>query len=358
MAPYWTLFAFAALFSLRDLRMPVIHRARASHLLVIVVAITLMVGLRYRVGGDWSTYLDYVEQAQNLRLGQALALKDPGYQLVNWLSSNSGLGVWPVNLVCAIIFCFGLLRFARTLPSPALAVVVSVPYFIIVVAMGYTRQAAAIGFVMMALDALRSGRLVKVAMFFFLAVLFHRTAFVLIPLIGLSRTRQRVPTLLASASLALALYFAFVDSSVDQLVAGYVDRQYDSSGAAIRVAINVVPAVIFLLLGRRFRLLNRDEWTLWRNFSLAALACVPALFLAGSTTVVDRLALYLIPLQLFVLSWLPQVIGRNERDNRPTVIGIILYSILVQFVWLNFAGHSRFWVPYQFYPVASSDADA
>ena len=352
MAPYWTLLAFAALFSFRDLRMPVIQRAWASHLIVIVVVVALMVGLRYRVGGDWSTYDDYLDRARELGLGQALALKDPGYQLVNWLAASLGTGIWPVNLICGIIFSYGLFRFVRTLPSPTLAILVAIPYFVIVVAMGYTRQAAAIGFTMMALESLRSGRLVRVGLYFFLAVLFHRTAFVVVPLVGLSRARNRVPTLLAFGALALALYFAFVDSSVDTLVAGYVDNQYDSSGAAIRVSINMVPAILFLWLGKRFRLLDRDEWLLWRNFSLAALACLPALFLAGSTTVVDRLALYLIPLQLFVLSWLPHVIGRDLRDSRPMVAGIVLYSVALQFVWLNFAGHSRYWVPYQLYPVA------
>jgi hypothetical protein len=32
------------------------------------------------------------------------------------------------------------------------------------------------------------------------------------------------------------------------------------------------------------------------------------------------------------------------------IAGVLLYMISVQYVWLNFAQHARFWVPYQLYP--------
>jgi hypothetical protein len=33
-------------------------------------------------------------------------------------------------------------------------------------------------------------------------------------------------------------------------------------------------------------------------------------------------------------------------------LGVIAYSALVLFVWLNFAKHADYWLPYQFYPFA------
>ena len=351
MIPYWTIFGFATLFSLRELSMPVILRAKAAHVAAIILLLIVLIGLRYRVGGDWGTYQNYLAQMQYRGLVDALALKDPGYQLLNWVTSGVGAGIWVVNLACAIIFSVGLCRFAQTLPSPSLAIVVAVPYFVIVVAMGYTRQAAAIGFVILAISALRSGKYVRVGAFFLLAVLFHRSAVVIIPIVALSRSRNRIAALMAFGGLAGALYIAFVSDSVDGLVAGYVNTEYSSSGAAIRVFINVIPALIFLFFGRRFRLLDHDEWLLWRNFSIAALACAVGLLFKSGSVAIDRLALYIIPLQLFVFSWLPHVIGVNRADHKPTVAAVILYSSIIQFVWLNFAGHSDYWVPYQFYPL-------
>ena len=351
MIPYWTIFGFATLFSLRELGMPVQLRAKAAHVAAFILLLIIWIGLRYRVGGDWGTYQNYLTQMQYRELVDALSLKDPGYQVLNWITSGLGAGIWLVNLACAIIFSMGLYRFAQTLPSPSLAIVVAVPYFVIVVAMGYTRQAAAIGFVILAISALRSGRYVRVGVYFLLAVLFHRSAVVIIPIVALSRSRNRIATLGAFGALAGALYIAFVSDSVDQLVAGYVNTDYSSSGAVIRVALNVIPAIIFLLVGRRFRLLNHDEWMLWRNFSFAAIACAVGLLFNSGSVAIDRLALYIIPLQLFVFSWLPHVVGGNRVDHRATVTAVILYSTAVQFVWLNFAGHSDYWIPYQFYPL-------
>ena len=72
-----------------------------------------------------------------------------------------------------------------------------------------------------------------------------------------------------------------------------------------------------------------------------------ALFLLPSTTVVDRLSLYLIPLQLAVLPRLAYLF-KGRFLGRSLVI---IYSALVLFVWLNFAVHAQYWLPYQFYPV-------
>ncbi|RHW16655.1 EpsG family protein [Sphingomonas gilva] len=358
MIPYWTIFAFAALLSLRDISLPVALRGRAAHLSVIVIAVALLVGLRYDVGGDWGSYQGYLFQMRYLDFFEMLEKKDPGYQLLNYIANALGAGIWLVNLASAAIFCWGLWRFARTLPSPSLAVLVAIPYLVIVVAMGYTRQAVAIGFIMAAFAALRSNRFLTVAALLLLAVLFHRTAVIIVPIIALSRANNRGLSIAAFGLLAVVLYYVFLDDAVDSLVTNYVERSYDSTGAMIRITMNAIPAALFILFGRRFPLAHEDEYKLWRNMAFAALACVPALFLVGSTTVIDRLALYVIPIQLFVLSWLPLVFGRNLQDNRPMVAAVLLYSAAIQFVWLNFAGHSDEWVPYRFYPLAVGSPSA
>jgi hypothetical protein len=64
-----------------------------------------------------------------------------------------------------------------------------------------------------------------------------------------------------------------------------------------------------------------------------------------SSTAVDRLALYVMPLQIAVLSRFPLLFGPAG-----TVI-VALYSLAIEFVWLNFTTHARFWIPYQIYPL-------
>lgn len=72
-----------------------------------------------------------------------------------------------------------------------------------------------------------------------------------------------------------------------------------------------------------------------------------------SSTAVDRVALYMIPPQLFVFSRLPDVLGGGKKV-RPWVAAIVAYYALVLFVWLTFATHAQYWLPYQFYPLVGS----
>ena len=67
-------------------------------------------------------------------------------------------------------------------------------------------------------------------------------------------------------------------------------------------------------------------------------------------TAIDRVALYLIPLQLFVFARLPRL-ARTVKGRTLLVLGVVGYYSAVQFVWLNFATHAQYWLPYQFMPL-------
>jgi hypothetical protein len=68
-----------------------------------------------------------------------------------------------------------------------------------------------------------------------------------------------------------------------------------------------------------------------------------------ASTAVDRVALYLIPLQLFVFARLPDL-ARTTQTRTAVVVGIVFYYAAVQYVWLNYATHAQYWTPYQFMP--------
>jgi hypothetical protein len=89
---------------------------------------------------------------------------------------------------------------------------------------------------------------------------------------------------------------------------------------------------------------------MWRYMSFAAIGTLVMLFALPSSTVVDRIALYLIPLQLFVLSRLPGVFSQGGRPNGQMTLLVVGYAALLQFVWLNFAFHAEYWLPYQLWP--------
>ena len=244
MLPYWILFAIFAAGALEYRRRQQIGRDRQPLLWIAAVVTTLMIGLRFQVGADWDTYVTIFE---GIRYQEWPTLtSDPAYALLNWLSVQLGLEIWFVNLVCAIIFMWGVYRFARQQPNPWLAVLVAVPYLIIVVAMGYTRQAVAIGLILAGLSGRDHIPLVRFALFSIVAATFHKSAVVVVPLVALAATRNRILTALLMAVLALFLYYFFVSGYIDSLVTNYVGAEYSSQGAGVRIAMNVPPALLFL----------------------------------------------------------------------------------------------------------------
>ncbi|OOY98796.1 hypothetical protein BOW22_07130 [Solemya velum gill symbiont] len=117
----------------------------------------LFIGLRFEVGGDWGNYLRYYEMAYGEPLASLLSGRgDPGYVFLNWIAANNDWGMGFVNLVCAVIFMTGLISFSSKQPAPWLALTVAVPYLVIVVSMGYTRQGVALGLIFLALTGLRN----------------------------------------------------------------------------------------------------------------------------------------------------------------------------------------------------------
>jgi EpsG family len=349
--PYWFLFSLCAAGALQyrpDLR----TGQHGGPLLLAVAALTLiMIGFRYEVGGDWINYMLTFQFIRYEELGDVMRMRDPGYALLNWWAHQLGADIWFVNLICASVFIWGFTKFVRQQPNPWLAVVAAVPYLIIVVAMGYTRQAVAIGFILAGMSQMRERQsMLKFGLYVVAAAVFHRSAIIILPMVALAATQNRLVMVVMAAALAGLLYYQFVDAEVDRLMRNYVDRNYDSQGALVRVGMNIPPAAMFLLFQRRFGLADFER-KLWRNFALAAFVALGLLMVMESSTIIDRIALYLIPLQLVVFSRLPTAFPLKGRQNSQLTVAVIAYSGLVQFVWLTRADHAHFWVPYHFWPI-------
>jgi len=140
-------------------------------------------------------------------------------------------------------------------------------------------------------------------------------------------------------------YQFFLSASVGRLVTNYIDARYAAEGAGIRVAMSILPAGLFLIRSRQLGFSERER-RVWRNLSYAAFAFLFLLIVVRSSAAVDRLALYTIPLQVAVLSR-PRSVFSTEGFGRFVVLA---YAAVVQFTWLNYAHHARYWVPYQFWP--------
>jgi hypothetical protein len=354
MWPYWLMFlvlAFQAVTSVKPRLLTTPNQSWSGAWWTVFVLLTLMIGLRHEVGGDWYAYAFNVEETLNVPLLEAINgyRGDPADNLLNWMGAQSGLGVYLVNSVYASLFTWGLLVFCRKQPRPWLALTVAVPYLITVVAMGYTRQGGAIGLVMLGLVALENRKIVKFLLWIGLAATFHKTAIILVPLAMLAGTKRKLLILFWSGLTGALLYALLLQQYVEALVANYIGAEYQSSGAAIRIAMNALPALVFIFMRNRFHL-SPAQTKFWTWMAWGAVAFVAILYISPSSTAVDRVALYWMPFQLFVWSRLPDAIGKPGAANKGWIFAIVGYSAIVYYVWLFFADNSYSWLPYQFYP--------
>ncbi len=325
------------------------RRMAGSTLLALLVFLTLLIGLRVQVGGDWGNYLPYLDRVAGLPFEEVLQQTEPGYAFFNWLAGQWGGGVFLVNSACALIFSIGLLQFSRAQPRPWLALTLAFPYLVTVVAMGYSRQGVAIGLEMIALLALQRDRLLQFLGWITLAATFHRTVLVLLllpasTLSGSLRFSQLLRLLLLAGA-GYGLYSAILAPDLDYYIQGYLESEYQSQGALIRVVLCLLPALVFLPNRRRFALAP-DQLRIWSLLSLLAIAAAIGLATVASSTAVDRLALYLIPLQIFVGSRLPET-GLWGLNVRSWTQLLVWFSLAVLIVWLQFAEHARYWLPYR-----------
>jgi hypothetical protein len=352
MWPYWFVFSLASLAALKSSpRMRVRHDGTRDVRLdpawiAVIIGLTMMMGFRYQVGGDWFAYIRIFEQARFLTFWEAAVRGDPGYWLLNYFVVHAGGTKVGVNLLAGLAFSVGLVIFCRSLPRPWLALAVAFPYLILVVGMGYSRQGIALGFVMIAMAAIGRRRFFWFIVWIAVGALFHKSAVVMIALGAASVNRNRWLWLPIFGLGGLGAYLSFLADDVDRLVAGYITAQYQSQGALIRLGLNLIPALLFLLFRLRF-IVSELERRFWTVAALVSLALFAALLVGIPSTALDRMGLYLLPLQLFVFAHLPDVLGRHGGRNTVLVATIIAFYALVLFVWLNFAAHANSWLPYQ-----------
>jgi hypothetical protein len=135
---------------------------------------------------------------------------------------------------------------------------------------------------------------------------------------------------------------------VEEYLTVYVEGTMASSGAAIRVAMNALPAAVFLMLRKRFAM-PPAQMKFWTYMCWSALAFIVLLIVSSSSTAIDRIALYWIPVQIVVWSRLPEALARTAGASSQYTYLVAAYSAVVLFVWLFYGENSYWWLPYRLY---------
>lgn len=357
MFPYLLVFFFFTFFSLvealrsRDNYSEIHHISSTKFLLTFLgILLWLFIGIRYEVGGDWGSYLFSYNNTYIFSNNLIWWLDDPGYRFLEWISYKFNGGMLLVNLLAAYFFSVGLIQLCSRFNRPILALTLAIPYLVIVVAMGYTRQACAIGIIMYGLSKWNGKSLAIISTYIIIAALFHKSAIIFFAL-ALIRVSFISKIFLGSMLCVAFFYLNIFSNATVALSQNYIQAEYSSSGALIRLSMNALASIIYLIFWnisfKRLFLAN-----IWLLFSIASLFILLLYFVTPSSTVLDRISLYLIPIQIVAFSSLPQLINPKDHFLRLILISLILvYAFSTLFIWLNFATHSSEWIPYKIYPL-------
>ena len=348
MMPYIVLFLIPTLIALHPQSGDTILKKNA--LFAMSIVFILFIGLRHQVGGDWEIFLNQFSLYKDMSFYKAITVQigsggsDFGYVFLNVLIERIGGNIYWVNLVCAALFVFGVWRFALLQAYPWLVIISGVSYLSVVVAMGYTRQAVAIGFIFAALSCLQDRKNYQSIFYIILAVTFHKAALIMLSffILYLTHGRRRLAVYLAFLFLAIISVYT-LHEQLYHLIKFYITSQYmDSAGAIPRSIINIILSVILLKYLNQMNL-DYKLHLLYKNLSITLIFI--SLFVGFASTAVDRLSLFFFPVQLMLFGQLP-MISSKKYIQQFIGVSIIAYSLVLMLVWLFFAHTASHWVPY------------
>jgi len=313
-----------------------------------------IIGFRHEVGCDWEPYMDYFSGAEVFFVGQwvsSLVHMEPAYALLNLIAHRADLGIYFVNLVCGLLTVVGLAKFCSWTEKSWLSWFVLTPYVLIVVGLGYTRQSVALALFAWGLTYLEQERYRRYVMLAVLAMAFHKWAgiFFLLGLVTQARLlpKKMVWAVVATAGTAFVVFlvsgiFHEARDGLYELISAY--KHKTSSGTIARVTLASLASVVLLLtiIKSGNRHIVNPVWSWMAGISVLL---IPLAATGLMTTIVDRLSLYLGPLQ-------PYAWALASKSNIPMLSSGIITAAVVSIymaiflVWFEFSAHSFCWIPY------------
>jgi hypothetical protein len=338
MGPYFLLLSLSGA--------PALAGIRQSRWLLpaILLILWLAIGFRFEVGTDWNNYLFIFQAAQLMPPATLLVGREPGFGLLMILSDVTGGGYILINVVSAAIFCWGLYRFVRTCHEPLLALTVATPLVVITLAMNLTRQAMALGIILMLYASWQRRGLVARGTMVALAATFHFSAIFVLIFVALGARATQLVRFGGAALIGLGIVGVIyaAPSAMEAYSRLYISGKVSAPGAIIHVGIIALAAFVYLINRTRFLALNHGN-ALYDYLAIAGLAAVP--FVWYSSVGAYRFSLYLWPMAMMVWAGMPALIA-NAATRFIYRMAIVVAAGAVLFGWLNYANNSADWMPY------------
>ena len=356
----------------------------------------IFLGLRHEVGGDWYQYLNNYQINNLINPINRLYLENPNlFESIFYFFAINEIPINFLYFTLTTFFSFSLFLMLNSLKFKWVALLSTIPYLFIVVSIGYVKQATAISFIFLAIFYFNQSKLKSMNLMIIFASFTHISAsiFFLINIyfflnkIGKKKIYFSIGFIFI---LFCTIFFSHIDLFKDYIIysdnisPGYIYRLIISLPFLFIIFLlnknkflNDIPNRIFiykfyfhfylLLIFLSFinifynNILNSPIESL-PNFleyikEYSVKGCIDPNICAKeflvqfqSSTLIDRLHIYLMIIYPFIIADLFKYIHFKFNQNNQYLK--ILYSVYFLFIfaqlylWLNFANHSEYWLPF------------
>lgn len=345
---YYSIWAFISFFSLFASNKPEFR----IFFLGTLFFLSLMTGFRFEIGGDWNNYLSIYDLFEELSFADSLLITDPSYGFLNYLSHQFGIvDTIFVNFCCALVFYSCLYFVCKGMKNYWILLLVSFPYLILVVSMGYTRQSVAIALVILAFKYGLNNKYWKLIFLSLFAISFHKSAIVVLMLYpflifqGNFFNNKVIFYTYTFFSFLFMSFLIYISSISGENIYTSQDSALSSTGAIFRIVVHFLPLFFYIAHHSKIKKIIENKIYV---FDYLSLLIVFSLALAiPYSTLSDRFNLYLIIFDIFVFTSLAESL---KSSNKLIMIGsIIFFNSLMLIIWMNFGTWSHAWLPYQNY---------
>ena len=326
--------------------------------LLTCILLTFFIGLRTEIGCDWNQYVINFEVLSSKSWLEILknnhtSFNDIGYGLINKVIAYK-FNFEILVFIFSIFFSLPLFILCKELKRPYLALSIAYPYFIVVVGMGPIRQAAAIGFIILAILSVIKNKQTSFFLWISIASLLHFSAIIFSCLticFTQSLRNKKLLNFLKVFFLLIILFFIFHNFETFYTKIYYYIKIYNDNSFGIGRAysayfiwlINILPSSIYLANISKFKF-NKNLHRTILFFSIYEILLFLLIFL--NNVLAYRLLLYCFPISIYISSNLPDKNFLGIASKYLTC-SIIVLSLTTLSLWLKFANHAYCWLPYQ-----------
>ncbi len=343
MLPYNISFIFIFLISFLIDNLPI--SLKKILYFILFIFLLLFVGLRHEVGGDWFSYIWYIQDLKTYPEKIFTFRSDWGFNGLLYLLFNVEYNIYIINIFCAFLFIGSLFLFAFNQNKPILVLFVALPYIINVIGMGYTRQSVGYAFLIFSILALQKNKNLLFFVLIIIGSLFHKSLilFLILYFVNFNFNLKGITLLIVLASISFVLIIYKLDT-IQFYIYHYLGegKHLSSTGTVFRYLINLIPCLFILYYGTNF-LTNKSEKKILSLLILFTFSGL--LFYQYAPTAFDRMGLYLTIVQLYFYSNLDLII-KNNFFRKFVYLFMYSFYFTINYVWLNFSTYKNEWVPY------------